>query len=833
MRLLTMTADSPLIRIGPAPASRPGGFATVQQRDRKVMHPAWTEFGSAFTGANYAVSGDPIRQLTTDQLFQVYRRTPDVRSAVDSITRRVATTDWVVQPVEGAFNSEDRKALDEAMIACREATRWFRAPMKGKTWQQFLTMVVQDLLIYDATAWEKVKAGKKLDELNVSRGDDWWPVIDPHGLGTSMEQRVNGKAQSFPMEDVVYLNLFPNTTTPRGMPLIETVVNEVIAILRAAERAMLTMDASEIPPGILYLTGIAGKAAEDTVQSFVSDKGRDHKMRVLHFPNPAAGSAEWIRLDHSPKELGMIEVVEQVRRTIWRIFGVFPVEMGATDGMPRATAEVQMDAAASHLLTPILELLQEVITTQVLPLVVDEKWLGLVEFSFDYSRDLTPAEEKTLAEKDKVLVDTGILSRNEVRTSRGYDPVDDGDVITVSGTATTLAQIVDPPPPPPPPTPPGAEPKDGEGEDPKKDPPDGEDPEGGDAAPGETDGKGDGAADGEAAPGEAEAEAKKGITRLPAHRHDRACFHEGEARGLPDPDSLPSDWQPAGRFRGKRVVDLSELGGVVSRYQSTVLPLWEEAMTGFQAKLRAAYGDSKITPQESAALAGDLAHALHRLSTSWDVETEPLYRDAANLGDLAAEKFTGGKGSTSASERGDRYASLAMAYLTGTDGPLENVRHRILAILGAVSRSRTLGARAATTVPDGVAPGMELEALLAATAHAWSRNEHRIANWGGKLVELANEAMRDGMTEVNLDKKTGERADWMVEWVNVGDDHVCRTCTDLGTRGFVDLRTLPTIPGGNTECGARDRCVLVYWTKGEVADGSAALLGGGNTGKPL
>lgn len=827
MRLLTL--DAPMVQLGRAPAQPAGGFL---QRDRKTNHPAWTEYGTAFSGTGIAVSGDPLRQLTTDQLFQVYRRVPDVRSAVDSITRRVSTNDWTVRPVEGAIPADDEKMTEEALAACRDASRWFRAPMKGRTWQQWLTMVCQDLLIYDATAWEKVKGQQgKLAELNATRGDDWWPVVDKFGTTEKMEQRINGKTNSFPVDDIVYVNLFPNTTTPRGMPLIETIVNEVIAILRAAERAMLTMDASEIPPGILYLTGIAGKAAEDTVQSFVQDKGRDHKMRVLHFPNPSAGSAEWIRLDHTPKEIGMAEVVEAIRRTIWRIFGVFPVEMGATDGLPRATAEVQLDASNSHLLTPILELLQEVITTQVLPLVVDERWVGLVEFAFDYTRDLSPTEEKTLAEKDVALVKEGILTRNEVRAARGLDPHDHGDVLTVAAGTTTLESVVEPPPPPAPPTPPGGE-KPEDGKDPE-DPEDPEDPDGGEPAPGETETEEgeDGAADGGAAPGEAE----KGRRPATEHRHGEgcACWEGSVSRGLPDPDSLPSEWQPTGRFRGKRVLDLAELGGVVSRYESTVRPLWEEAMDGFLAQVRAAYQDAKITASESARLAGDLDRALHKLSTSWEAETSQLYRDAADIGDRACEKFTGARGSITPTERGDAYATLAMAYLVGRDGPLEDVRHRALAILGKVSRSRVLAARSEVTVPDGVEPGMPLDLLLAEMARTWTRNEHRIANWSGKLVELGNAAMQDGMAEVNTDKKTGERADWMVEWVNVGDDRMCSTCRDLGGRGFVELRSLPTIPGGKTECGARDRCVLVYWTKAEVTSGEAALLGGGNTGRPL
>ena len=56
---------------------------------------------------------------------------------------------------------------------------------------------------------------------------------------------------------MIYLRLYPNTSGPEGTPLIESLVNEIITMLRQSEHVMLQVDANEIPPGILVLTGIA------------------------------------------------------------------------------------------------------------------------------------------------------------------------------------------------------------------------------------------------------------------------------------------------------------------------------------------------------------------------------------------------------------------------------------------------------------------------------------------------------------------------------------------------------------------------------------------------
>jgi hypothetical protein len=665
-------------------------------------------------------------------------------------------------------------------------------------------MVTRDLLTYDSTAWEKVfsKDGK-LEELNPTRGDDWWPIIDTNGRVISLEQRIDGIATAYSPKDVVYLNLFPNTTTPRGLPLIETIITEVISIMRGAERSMSTLDASEIPPGVLFMTGVAGKAAEDVINSFVKDKGKDHKMRVLNFPQKGSGDIQWIRLDNTPKELEMKDIVEQIRRTIWRIFGVFPVEMGATDGMPRATAEVQMDASTSHLIVPILELLQDTITTQVLPHLIDPKWVGLLEFSFDFTRDLSPAETKQQAETDVLLVEGGILTRNEVRLIRGLAPVDGGDMITVAKPATPLGQALSV----------------GSGAAPKPEPaPKKEDPPDDDGTPGAT----------ETAPGEVE---KK--RQSTTHRHSDQCAH----RALGSTDDIPKGWGSE-KLQGKRTLALRDLGLLVSQYQRTVEPLFDQARDGVLTAVAGAYRDNQFTAQEAAKVANTLASALTSLAMSWESETSSIYLDAANLGDSAAREHAGSSSAISAKDRSNAYATQAMGWLSGPDGPLENVRLRVAAILGAVSRSaafyQRFSARAqGFEAPAVIEPGVSLDILLEEVARCFNSNRHRIANWAGKLIELATQAANSGMLESGQSADTGEPTDWMVEWADVGDDNECSTCTNLGGQGFMTLRSLPTVPGGATECGALCRCVLVYWMEEEVKGGKAELLGGTNTGEPL
>lgn len=429
-------------------------------RDRIGLHVSSTIEGVARYGGRYSDSG---RLLSSDQLWQVYTRVPDVRACIDSIVRRVATWDYYVEPSVDPSDPRYESALDE----CEEARRFLAAPNHdGETWQEIWTKVVTDLLVFDAGVIESVFdsrteilpsgdeveiPGEELEELVALRGADILPIVDGHGRTIAYKQDLHDTAISsgrpeaiireaersrdsqtptFLPRQIVYLRLFPTTSSVEGQPLIDVLVNEIITMMRQSEHTMLTFDADEIPPGILVLTGLSGAAAEAAASEFRRMRGKDHKVRVLTTPDPTATGARWVELRHTPKDVDHVNVIDQVRRTIWRVFGVLPVEMGATDGMPRAVGQVQLDVSSSHLIGPILEMIEAKVNARILPLVTEGS--SLCRFRFDREQKLSTAEQKEKADTLGSLVDRGIVTRNEARSELDLSPVEGGDVLTVS-----------------------------------------------------------------------------------------------------------------------------------------------------------------------------------------------------------------------------------------------------------------------------------------------------------------------------------------------------------------------------------------------------------------
>ena len=421
-------------RSGPAPGRWSSGRAPVKDARERMGYSQAAQTSSLYEAKTSHYSFyKQHRQLYPEQYWSLYRSSPDVRACVDSIARRIATWDWTVKPTVDPRDQEEYTRLAEE---AERVAKFLRVPnTNGETWQEVLTATITDLLVYDAGIMEMVEdGGGQFQELVSWLGSEWFKVIDAHGHLLHYDQAPEKSTESpisVPADRVLHFALFPNNRSTHGLPLLESCITECLTVLLSSEHSMVALDADEIPPGILVLGGVAGAAAERARADLQSMRGKDHKVRVITSPEPSGIEARWVELRHTVKDLELLQVVDAMRRAIWRVFGVQPVELGDTAGVPRASAEVQVDVSSSHLITPILESIQAKINAQVLPKLLSPEDVDRVVFTFQRGMENTPDQNLRVAQSSEILLKRGVLTVNEVRQQLGYLPLEGGDVPTV------------------------------------------------------------------------------------------------------------------------------------------------------------------------------------------------------------------------------------------------------------------------------------------------------------------------------------------------------------------------------------------------------------------
>ena len=726
------------------------------------------------------------RSLMPSQYWSLYKTSPDVRACVDSIVRRIATWDWVIRPT---VDPRDKEEFARVNALCQEMTNFLSVPsLDGITWQETMTAMVTDLLVYDAGVLELVNDSQgNLAEITTWLGSECFPIVNKYGQLEHYDQESEDGSTpivQLSKETICYFQLFKNNRSTLGLPIIESIINECVGAILADEHAMLALDADEIPPGLLVLGGVAGPAAERARADLQSMKGKDHKIRVITSPQPQGIEAKWIELRHTPKDLELRLVVDQMRRIIWRVFGVTPTELGVTDGMPRAAAQVQMDVASSHLITPLLELLQARVNAQIMPRLIEDT--SLVKFTFDRALPQSANERLDTARRAEVLMRNGALTINEVRSEMGYLPVKGGDTpyLTTSLGPMPLDKI-----------------SEGISE----------------AVLGTSKGQSS-----ELSQDKASITREVDCCEVDQHSKDWRSLLEKRARD----EWLPSDWQPDSKFKGSRTLPLGKLAELVSEYSREATSLYIDTGDQVSAIVASAFGTANsMSISDSLTAKRRVNRAFDELLVRWRLRTEPYYFDATKMGFKAAEEAVGDLPTFNHESAASDYLVEAMQWLEDTRGLVGTLRKNVIEMINRAALAQVRSERV-DDINIESSPAKVIDSIDA----EFAAQANRVENWSGKLVALASASMsksvQSTVTENLLpDPETGEPSTtvWYYEWAAASGQN-CATCSFEGGAGYRPVSRATVLPGQGTICGAKCRCVIVYWTKQEVDTGSAISL---------
>ena len=404
-------------------------------------------------------------RLTPQQLWSAYQENSEIRACVDLLIRKVATWERTVRV------KIDYQGAGEYKLAKKQARELNRAMLAPNSDGETLTTILQkwakDILLYDHGVLQKVfktvKVGplrgsdlsqvSVLEELVAARAVETYPVYDESGYlkgWTRQDHLSEGWMHGFILYDpmihdkpgamlskrqIVALSLFPDTSTPAGTPLIGTLVNQIGVMLKSDEHLYRAFSSYDIPPGLLFLTGVSldDKASKEGLDNLRAYNTEDRRLKILATPE-TGGMGQWLEFGHTPKEVGYAEVLLNVKRAIYRVFGIPSALMGDTESLQR---EQPTEVDSNHLVVLLLDKIEEALNERVIPELLlrygHDPALPLVEFRFDRDQRLTPQERRDKASSLSTLTIHGIYTINEARRQLGEDPVDYGDIPRANG----------------------------------------------------------------------------------------------------------------------------------------------------------------------------------------------------------------------------------------------------------------------------------------------------------------------------------------------------------------------------------------------------------------
>lgn len=344
-----------------------------------------------------------------------------IRAAINVRKSQVSQSEWEIVKFD-----PDGPDPDKVLLA--DLRGFFQKPNpRNDSWRSFIEPVIEDILVLDAGVIEKERTlGDRLIGL--------WPVdgakikVNAFWAGEPDVARYFfyrndplTPAAAFLNEDLVYMMESPATYRVVGLSKLETLQMTIESELNghmynhrqvsnAAPDGLLDLGQGARPEQVnafkrYWDAEVAGKGA----MAFIGGT-KDPSFIDFHRPNREMQFMEW--------QLYLV-------RKICAVFGLSPQDIAVTSDINRATADIQAEQTEDVGLRPLLGLLQEYLTQEV---VWDRTFGGQQNnLCFRFTR-LNLKESLTRAQiNERALARIPWKSPNEARRQDGLQPLE-GDI---------------------------------------------------------------------------------------------------------------------------------------------------------------------------------------------------------------------------------------------------------------------------------------------------------------------------------------------------------------------------------------------------------------------
>lgn len=339
---------------------------------------------------------------------------PWVRAAINVRKSQVSGAEWDIVPFDqtASWDKGKQKDIKELFDLPNQMVESFRG---------FIEPIVEDALVLDAGVIEKERTlGGQLYALHGVDG----AKVKVNALWDGEEDQTRYywvptplTEVSFTNDDMIYIMTNPRTYSVVGLANLETLKATIDSEIAGAEYNTRQVR-NAAPDGLLHL---GEGVREDRVEAFRSFWNAEIAGRGALAITGGGKNPSFIPFRASNRDMQYTEWLEYLVRQICAVFLISPQDLGLTFDINRATGEIQQELTEDRGLKPLLALLQDYLTREV---VWDRSFGGPENnLAFRY-KGLNLKESKQKAEINKLALAGVPWKRlNEARLEGGYEPI--------------------------------------------------------------------------------------------------------------------------------------------------------------------------------------------------------------------------------------------------------------------------------------------------------------------------------------------------------------------------------------------------------------------------
>jgi len=359
-------------------------------------------------------------QKSSSALFRNWAEHSEwIRAAISIRKSQVSSAEWDIV----AFNSKE--PYDQALQS--EIRDRFTAPNVAiESFRSWIEPIVEDILVLDAGVIEKertlggdifglhavdgarVKVSAVWDGSNPHEPRYWWCPTPTYDV-------------PFLNEDMVYVMANPRTYSVMGLSPLETLKMTIDAELTGANYNKRQVEQAA-PDGLLDL---GEGARSDQIEAFANYwKSEIAGRSVMGFLG-GTKNAKFIPFRQSNRDMQYDEWLKYLVRKICAVYLISPQDIGLTMDINKATGEVQQEMTEDQGLRPLLALIQDYFTREI---VWDRSFGGPANnLAFRFTR-LNIKESMNKASILKLaLAGMPWMSINQGLIDQGRQPIGDPD----------------------------------------------------------------------------------------------------------------------------------------------------------------------------------------------------------------------------------------------------------------------------------------------------------------------------------------------------------------------------------------------------------------------